>query len=255
VARPRTAHRDSAFAPHAPLTHYYAEEAQRAGWVRQIFDRTAGDYDRVERIMALGHGPWYRRAALERAGLRPGMNVLDVGTGTGLTALAAIEITGDPEHVTGVDPSPGMLAASKVPQSSPRLAGSAERLPVASNSFDFVSMGYALRHVADLDTAFAEFLRVLRPGGRLALLEITRPTGRLQQGALRIYLRGVVPVLARMFGHSAEMPDLMRYYWDTIEACAPPPTVMQRLQIAGFTAIDHHVAVGIFSEYRARKPG
>src|SRR5262245_25404623 len=172
MARQTAAERETAVAPHAPLTRYYQDEAQRATWVQRIFDHTAGDYDRIERIVALGTGARYRRTALERAGLQPGMTVLDVGTGTGLTALAAIEITGAPELVTGVDPSPGMLAASKVPPASPRLAGSAERLPVSSASFDFVSMGYALRHVADLDAAFAEFFRVLRPGGRLALLEI-----------------------------------------------------------------------------------
>src|SRR6185295_5214426 len=153
MARQTTAEREAAVAPHAPLTHYYPDETQRATWVQRIFDRTAGDYDRIERIVALGTGSRYRRKALERGGLRPGMNVLDVGTGTGLTALAAIEITGVPEQVTGIDPSPGMLAASKVPPASPRLAGCAERLPVGSASFDFVSMGYALRHVADLDAA------------------------------------------------------------------------------------------------------
>jgi len=256
MARQTTAEREAAFAPHAPLTHYYPDETQRATWVQRIFDRTAGDYDRIERIVALGTGSRYRRKALERGGLRPGMNVLDVGTGTGLTALAAIEITGVPEQVTGIDPSPGMLAASKLPPASPRLAGSAESLPVGSASFDFLSMGYALRHVADLDAAFAEFFRVLRPGGRLALLEITRPAGRVRHAALRVYLRGVAPLVARLFGRSAETPDLVRYYWDTIEACVAPPTVMERLQVAGFTGLEHYIdAAGILSEYRARKPG
>lgn len=254
MARQTTAERATALAPHPPLTAYYADETQRAPWVRRVFDRTAVDYDRIERIMALGRGSWYRRAALERAGLARGMNVLDVGTGTGLTALAAIDLTGAPERVVGVDPSPGMLAASKVPAASQRLVGGAEQLPVASAAFDFVSMGYALRHVADLDATFHEFFRVLRPGGRLVLLEITRPKSRLQRLALRVYLRGLVPLLARIFGRSAEMPGLMRYYWDTIDACVAPDTVLARLQAAGFVATDRHIEAGIFSEYRARKP-
>lgn len=254
MVRPASLDRDSSLAPHPPLTNYYGDESQRARWVQRIFDCAAVDYDRIERIMAFGRGPKYRRAALERAGLQPSMNVLDVGTGTGLTAMAAIEITGAAERVTGVDPSPGMLAASKVPAASPRLVGGAERLPVAAETFDFVSMGYALRHVADLETVFAEFFRVLRPGGRLVLLEITRPAGRVPFAALRLYLRGVGPLLARIFGRSAEMPDLMRYYWDTIETCVPPPMVMQRLEAAGFAVIERYVESGIFSEYRARKP-
>jgi len=115
-------------------------------------------------------------------------------------------------------------------------------------------MGFALRHVADLDAAFAEFFRVLRPGGRVCLLEITRPQKRLDALAIKFYLRRVVPWLARMFGRSRDMPALMRYYWDTIEACVPPQVVLARLTQAGFTAVERYVEARIFSEYRARKP-
>jgi demethylmenaquinone methyltransferase/2-methoxy-6-polyprenyl-1,4-benzoquinol methylase len=240
-------------APHPPLTAYYADEKSRANWVRGVFTRTAGDYDRIERLMAFGSGPWYRRRALERAGVGPGLDVLDVGTGTGLTALAAIALTGDPRRVIGVDPSPGMLAASKVPPQSPRLVGAGERLPVADASVDFVTMGYALRHVADLAAVFAEFYRVLRPGGRVCILEITRPRGRLAMVGLKVYMRGVVPWLARAFGRTQEMPALMRYYWDTIEACVPPETVLAQLEHAGFSRVERYLEGPIFSEYRGVK--
>src|SRR4051812_11244286 len=73
-------------APHPTLPEYYESEATKRAFVRGIFDETAGDYDRVERVMALGTGPWYRRQALKRAGLVGGMKVLDVATGTGLVA-------------------------------------------------------------------------------------------------------------------------------------------------------------------------
>lgn len=240
--------------PHPPLTHYYADESRRAGWVRAIFDSTAGDYDRIEGLMAFGTGPWYRRQALARAGVRPGMDVLDVGTGTGLTALAAIDLVGDPHRVVGVDPSEGMLAASKVPPESPRLVGSGEALPVPDASADIVTMGFALRHVSDLDPVFAEFSRVLRPGGRVCLLEITRPEGAMLRAGLKFYLRRVVPMLARIAGRTPEMPELMRYYWDTIETCVPPETVLAQLRHAGFVDVGRHVEAGIFSEYHASKP-
>src|SRR5262249_24268188 len=136
-------------APHAPLTRYYADESQRRGWVRRLFDDTAPDYDRIERIAGLGSGPWYRGAALARAGLKPGMRVLDVGVGTGMVSCQAARIVGDPALVTGVDPSPGMLGNVQVPTGVRLVRGGAESLPFADASFDFVTMGFALRHIAD----------------------------------------------------------------------------------------------------------
>ena len=239
--------------PHPPLPAYYGDASRRQEWVRGIFDRTASDYDRVERMMALGSGPWYRRQALLRAGLAPGMDVLDVGTGTGLVAREALRIVGEAGSLTGVDPSAGMLAQSGLPPSVRLLDGVAERLPVDDARYDFLSMGFALRHVADLQAAFAEFHRALRPGGRVCILEITRPEGRVAQALLRAYMRGLVPLYARLFARNADTAPLMRYYWDTIEACVPPSQVEQALREAGFARIGRHVELGIFSEYAAHK--
>ena len=240
-----------AHAPHAPLTEYYDSEAQRAPFLRQIFDSTAPDYDRIERAMAFGSGPWYRRQALLRAGLAPGMRVLDVGTGTGLVAREAVAIVGDPTLVTGVDPSPGMLGAAHLPAGVELKVGGAESIPAATASADFVSMGFALRHVPDLTPAFAEFFRVLRPGGRVCILEITRPRGRVATALLKAWMRGVVPGVARLIGRTERIAPLMRYYWDTIEACVPPEQVQALLRDAGFRDVERHVELGIFSEYRA----
>src|SRR5881392_3687988 len=87
-------------APHPPLSPYYRTEGERSAWVRGIFDRTAADYDRLERIVGLWTGSWYRRRALRDAGLKPGMSVVDVGTGTGLLACAAARIVGRSEEHT-----------------------------------------------------------------------------------------------------------------------------------------------------------
>jgi demethylmenaquinone methyltransferase/2-methoxy-6-polyprenyl-1,4-benzoquinol methylase len=240
--------------PHAPLTDYYADEAARHRWLRRVFDTTAVDYDRIEALMAFGSGPWYRRQALQRAGLGTGMRVLDVGTGTGLTAIEAARLSGSGANITGVDPSPGMLAHANMPPGMCVIEGRAEALPADNASFDFVTMGFALRHVSDLRVVFREFHRVLHAGGRVCLLEITRPVDAAATRWLRLYLRYVVPMLARIVGRSRDMPKLMRYYWDSIEACVAPQQVIEAMQAAGFSGVHRHVELGIFSEYVAVKP-
>jgi demethylmenaquinone methyltransferase/2-methoxy-6-polyprenyl-1,4-benzoquinol methylase len=241
-------------APCPPLKEYYSHEAERRSWVGGLFDRTAGDYDRVERAMAFGTGSWYRRHALQRAGLTRGMSVLDVGVGTGLVACEAARIVEDATLVTGVDPSCGMVGNAKVPLGVRLISGTAEAIPLPDACADFVCMGYALRHISDLALAFSEFWRVLRPGGILCVLEITRPEGALSRMLLKMYLRGVVPMLARVVARHPETPKLMRFYWDSIEACVSPQTIMAAIAAARFAAVTRHVELGVFSEYCAQKP-
>jgi demethylmenaquinone methyltransferase/2-methoxy-6-polyprenyl-1,4-benzoquinol methylase len=240
-------------APHPALVDYYADAAARAAWVRGVFDRTAVDYDRIESLMSGGSGAWYRGEALARAGIAPGMQVLDVASGTGLVAAAARRLVGATGRVVAMDPSLGMLREGAGIAGLERVGGMAERLPFADRSFDFACMGFALRHVADLVPVCAELLRVLRPGGRLCVLEITRPGGRVATAALKAYLRGVVPFAARWTGRRTETATLMRYYWDTIEACVPPDVVLAALREAGFVEVQRHVTLGIFSEYRGAR--
>ena len=92
--------------PHTPLPAYYGEEADRERYLRRIFDDTAADYDRIEKVLAFGSGRWYRHQALKRAQLRAGAEVLDVGIGTGLVAREALVLIGPQGRVVGVDPSP-----------------------------------------------------------------------------------------------------------------------------------------------------
>jgi demethylmenaquinone methyltransferase / 2-methoxy-6-polyprenyl-1,4-benzoquinol methylase len=236
------------------LTQYYHDEDEHQRFLREMFDGTAADYDRVERMLALGTGPWYRRQALRRAGLAPGMEVLDVGTGTGLLAREALALCKPGGSVIGVDPSAGMMAQAHLPDVT-LLQGRAEELPCGDGTADFVSMGYALRHLSDLDRALAEFFRVLRPGGRLLMLEITKPAGRMATLALKGYMRAFVPVAARLVTRSANTATLWRYYWDTIEACIPAAQVLDAMRRAGFAQVGRYVELGVFSEYTAVKPG
>ena len=240
-------------APHVPLTDYYQTEQDRQAYLRKIFDDTAVDYDRIEAMLAWGTGSRYRRQALVRAGLKPGMKVLDVGVGTGLVAAQACLLTGDPALVTGVDPSTGMMAASKLPAAMTLKEGRAESLPFPDNHFDFLSMGYALRHISDLGVAFAEFERVLKPGGRLCILEITQAQGAFGRWLLKNYMRGVIPLLTRFISRQQNTATIWRYYWDSIEACVPPEQVLATLSSAGLSQVGRHLEIGVFSEYHAVK--
>ena len=240
-------------APHIPLTDYYQTEQDRQAYLRQMFDATAADYDHIEAIFAWGSGSRYRRQALIRGGLKTGMKVLDIGVGTGLVAAQACILTGNAALVTGVDPSPGMMAASKLPDTMVLMEGRAESLPFPDNHFDFLSMGYALRHISDLGVAFAEFERVLKPGGRLCILEITQVQNRFGKWLLKSYMRGVIPFLTRFVSRQKNTATIWRYHWDSIEACVPPEQVVATLSAAGLTQVKRHLELGVFSEYQAIK--
>lgn len=241
--------------PHAPLTDYYAADpAERRRFLTRIFDETAVDYNRIESWLALGSGPWYRRMALQRGGLAAGARVLDVGIGTGLVAREALQIIGPQGRLTGVDPSAGMMGEIKLPGVE-LVLGRAEALPRPDASADFLSMGYALRHIDDVGAAFAEFHRVLAPGGRVLVLEISRPASRWGNLVLKAYMRLLVPLIARLVSRGKQTPHLWTYYWDTIEACIPPEAILQALRAAGFEHVERHVELGIFSEYRGVKAG
>src|SRR5678816_2440853 len=175
---------------HPPLpiqSTYWTHAADRQAVVSGMFDQSASHYDRVSNIFSFGSGRTYRHAALERAGLQAGMTVLDVGTGTGLLAREAAAIVGSSGRVTGVDPSLQMMTASQAREIVRFVQGLGERLPFANDRFDFVTMGYALRHVSDLDLLFAEYARVLKPNGRVLLLEITKPASAVGSALARTY--------------------------------------------------------------------
>ena len=246
---------DSRTTPRAPITllsQYWSDEGGRRRYVDSLFDDTAGDYDFVEKLLGLGTGPWYRRQALTRAGLKAGMQVLDVATGTGLVAREALKIIGPEGRLVGLDPSAGMLGEAAAIH-IPLVRAFGEKLPFADASFDFVSMGFALRHVSDLDGLFSEMRRVLRPGGTACILELTRPKSRLAVAPLRFFMTRAVPALAVFSHRRGNARALMQFFWDTIEACVPPEAVLGALERAGLEAPRRGVSLGIFSEYTGKR--
>src|ERR1700722_13472258 len=240
---------------HPVFAEHYASAAERPGYIRVLFDATACHYDRIDRIFSFGTGGWYRRRALRRSGLRPGMRLLDVAVGTGLVARAALQVTGDRAAVIGLDASQNMLTETRRALRIPLIQANAEDLPVADASVDFVSMGYALRHVSDLGATFQEFLRVLRPGGVLLLLEICRPDSRTMHSLSSWSLGRFVPFACRWLMPRTSSAALMHYFWRTIEHCVPTGVILDELTASGFVDVGCHTDLNAFRAYRARKPG
>jgi demethylmenaquinone methyltransferase/2-methoxy-6-polyprenyl-1,4-benzoquinol methylase len=189
----------------------------------------------------------------QRHGLKPGQHVLDVACGTGLVAVEAARILGTAENITCLDPSEGMLAVARTKLPAKFVQGRAEQMPLAENSFDFLTMGYALRHVTSLEATFREYLRVLRPGGKVLILEVTKPSGRVANFFFRLYFGRIYPALTQLFTRSRDARDMMRYYWETMDACVSPETVLAALRAAGFADVKRTPMLGLFSEYSAVK--
>jgi len=245
---------DPQLPPHPHLQPYYHDEAGRRSYLDQAFDVSAQYYDRLSWLLGFGVDGWYRRQALLRAGLAPGMSMLDVGCGTGLSAAAAMGIVGPNGRIIGVEPSRGMLdEAMRRQRLHSGIRGLAERLPVDDGTFDFVCMSFALRHVADLRAAFEEFKRVLKPGGRLLIVEMTPPPSGLVYRLLRFYMKTVVPFMTRLWSRSRVAQELYVYCWETHEQCVPADIILSAMQQVGLQDVERWVDVGLFSEYTGRK--
>lgn len=183
------------------------------------------------------------------------MKLLDVATGTGQVARAAARILGGPDGVVGLDPSVGMLREARRVHAGPLVQGRAEAIPLRGDTFDMLSMGFALRHVTTLETAFTEYRRVLKPGGCLLMLEISRPPSAVIRWAIRVYFQRVLPLIIRIGTRSPDARLLMTYYWDTIDQCVPASMILAALQQTGFVDVQYRLVGGCLSEYVARKPG
>ena len=182
------------------------QEAQ----VRAMFDRIAGLYDRMNSIMTAGlHRTWRHRAA-ELAGAGPGDRVLDVATGTGDLALELAARVAPGGEVVGIDFSERMLelAAAKAgaagrPDVQIRFqAANALALPYAAGEFAAATVGFGARNFSDLERGLAEMVRVVRPGGRVVVLEITTPRRPPLSTFFELWFDRVVPVLGRLAGES-----------------------------------------------------
>jgi demethylmenaquinone methyltransferase/2-methoxy-6-polyprenyl-1,4-benzoquinol methylase len=239
--------------PHPKLGRYYASDADRPGFVNDMFDDGAPYYEWVCRVMSLGAGEQYRKRALRAAGLLKGMRVLDVATGTGLVLRSAVELSGGEGFSVGLDPSRGMLRECGKRCAAPLIQARGECLPFPGEQFDMVSMGYGLRHVGDLHRLFGEYLRVLKPGGQVLLLEITKPASAVGRRLNELILGTLIPGVARLWA-GPPAGRMMDYFWDTVENCVPPETILGALRTSGFPDAGRRITGGILSEYTGTRP-
>lgn len=171
-----------------------APTRERPRTPQAVFDRVAPYYDTMNAMLSFGIDRSWRRAAVEALRLRPGLEVLDVATGTGALAAEILAQTGGSVAVIGCDLNDAMLSVAQ--KRIKRLGGSAElvrcdatELPFPDDSFDAATLAFAIDDMPDRDACVSEILRVLRPGGRLSLLELSQPTEEPYRSVYRLYLR------------------------------------------------------------------
>lgn len=215
---------------------FYQPGAQRAAKVRDLFCAIARRYDLINDLQSLGlHRRWKRRLA-RLTQLGPGQPALDVCCGTGDVALA---LARRGARVTGLDFSSEMLAVARRRAQARNLAvdfvpGDALALPFPDATFDAVTISYGLRNLADFTAGLAEMVRVLRPGGRLLVLDFGKPTHRVWRAVYFAYLRLAVPVLGRLFVGRA---DAYAYILESLRHYPDPAGVAELLRRQGLERV------------------
>jgi demethylmenaquinone methyltransferase/2-methoxy-6-polyprenyl-1,4-benzoquinol methylase len=219
------------------------ESADFAQQVQGMFDRVAGRYDLLNSVMTAGLHHGWRAKAADRAEVGPGDAVLDVCCGTGDLAFELARRVVPGGHVVGCDFSESMLdlAREKADGAPVRFEwADALQLPYDDRRFDAVTVGFGVRNLSDLDRGLAEMRRVLRPGGRLVVLEITQPTRPPLSTFYSFWFDRVVPLLGRFAGDSAAYS----YLPESVRSFPSPRGLAEKMDAAGLRRIRWTVLAG-----------
>ena len=206
--------------------------------VRGMFDRIAGVYDLMNSAMTAGLHHQWRERAVDRAQVGPGSDALDLCTGTGDLALALRRRIGADGRVVGSDFSEAMLDLARRKSGEEGLPvefgwADALDLPYGDESFDAVTIGFGARNLADLGKGLSEMARVLRPGGRLVILEITRPQREPLSSFYSLWFDRLVPVIGSFAGDS----EAYSYLPNSVRSFPDPQRLAAMIDAAGFTEI------------------
>lgn len=235
--------------------HEVADKARR---VEAMFDAIAPSYDLNNRVHSLWMDQAWRRAAVRQANVKPTDTVLDVACGTGDLSLAFLR--GGAARVVGIDFTVNMLRFASVKQHREELddkpvsfnAGDAMRLPVADGSVDVVSIAFGIRNVAMPQVATEEFFRVLRPGGRLIVLEFSLPSNPVIRGLYNFYFKQVLPRSASLIAR--DRSGAYRYLPKSVNTFMDRASMTGMIEKAGFSQVTTKpLTLGIAVVYRAVK--
>ncbi|OQW93148.1 MAG: bifunctional demethylmenaquinone methyltransferase/2-methoxy-6-polyprenyl-1,4-benzoquinol methylase [Beggiatoa sp. IS2] len=228
----------------------------KARYVAQVFDSVATRYDVMNDLMSLGIHRLWKRFTIELAGVRRGQRVLDLAGGTGDLAAKFATLVGLEGQVILADINANMLQVGRE-----RLLNrgvvvdyaqvNAENLPFANNTFDVITIAFGLRNVTDKDKALVSMLRVLKPGGRVLILEFSELKIGLLKPFYHIYSFKVLPLIGKLVTKDA---DSYRYLAESIRMHPNQDKLLQMLQTAGFERCDYHnLSGGIVAVHRGYK--
>ncbi len=252
VVREHAAARDGSSGPGRPPgrngASLGAPPAVRRAWVRDAFHAIAGRYDLLNHLLSGGIHLLWKRAAVRAAGLRPGDAALDVCCGTADMLIGLARTVGRRGRAIGVDFAPGMLAgaARRLDRARPGarvslVCADAEALPLQGDSLAAATFAFGLRNVARPAQALEEVYRVLRPGGRMVVLEFGQPRSRVLRALYDVYSRTIIP---RLGGWLSGRPDAYQYLHDSIRQWADPPALADLMRQAGFAEVRYRVMTG-----------